>query len=66
MTLRQAFAILLSCYIYGHVITVIGALGVFVVFSAVFFKLYYGHLLRKKKKEAKEMTEPLLQAEEKV
>ena len=50
MTLRQAFAILLSCYMYGHVITVIGAIGILIVFSAVFLKIYCGHRIARKKK----------------
>ncbi|KAK3600909.1 hypothetical protein CHS0354_013286 [Potamilus streckersoni] len=40
MTLRQAFAILLSCVIYGHPVTIIGFLGVFIVFIALFLKIY--------------------------
>merc|ERR1712223_1398602 len=50
MTLRQAIAILLSCYLYGHVITVIGALGVTVVFMAMFLNIYCGYQKRKKQK----------------
>jgi len=54
MTLRQAIAILLSCYLYGHVITVIGAMGVTVVFMAMFLNIYCGFQKRKimKKKSA--------------
>lgn len=54
MTLRQAIAILLSCYLYGHVITVIGAMGVTVVFMAMFLNIYCGYQKRKimKKKSA--------------
>merc|ERR1712020_330967 len=48
MTLRQAIAILLSCYIYGHVITVIGIIGVAIVFSATFLNIYCGYHNRKK------------------
>jgi len=50
MTLRQAIAILLSCYLYGHVITVIGALGVTVVFLAMFLNIYCGYQKRKRQK----------------
>jgi len=52
MTLRQAFAILLSCYMYGHVITVIGAIGILIVFSAVFLKIYCGYRIRRMKTSA--------------
>lgn len=40
MTLRQAFAILLSCLIYGHPLTLLGIAGVFVVFIALFLRIY--------------------------
>lgn len=40
MTIRQALAIVLSCIIYGHVIRPIGILGVAVVFSGLFTKIY--------------------------
>lgn len=47
MTLRQAFAILLSCVIYGHPVTVIGMVGIVVVFIALFLRIYAN---QKKKK----------------
>lgn len=40
MTLRQAFAILLSCIIYGHPVTLIGIVGVLIVFLALFLRIY--------------------------
>ncbi|XP_029642462.1 adenosine 3'-phospho 5'-phosphosulfate transporter 1 isoform X2 [Octopus sinensis] len=40
MTLRQAFAIFLSCIIYGHPITLLGIIGVAVVFFALFLRIY--------------------------
>ncbi|XP_008395711.1 adenosine 3'-phospho 5'-phosphosulfate transporter 1 [Poecilia reticulata] len=40
MTLRQAFAILLSCFLYGHSVTVVGGFGVAVVFVALFLRVY--------------------------
>ena len=56
MTLRQAMAILLSCYIYGHVITVFGFVGIFVVFLAMFLNIYWGFKFRQTKKKEKEST----------
>jgi adenosine 3'-phospho 5'-phosphosulfate transporter B2 len=53
MTLRQAMAIILSCIKYGHPITASGVLGVLIVFSAVFLKIYYGYRLRKLKAQSK-------------
>lgn len=40
MTLRQAFAILLSCFIYSHSITWFGLLGIVIIFASIFFKTY--------------------------
>lgn len=40
MTLRQAIAILLSCFLYGHAISVVGGFGVAVVFLALFLRVY--------------------------
>ena len=40
MTLRQGFAIMLSCVIYGHPVTVLGGFGVMVVFIALFLRIY--------------------------
>nr|CAB3266234.1 adenosine 3'-phospho 5'-phosphosulfate transporter 1-like [Phallusia mammillata] len=40
MTLRQAFAILLSCLIYGHPIGFLGFIGVLIVFAALFLRIY--------------------------
>lgn len=57
MTLRQAIAILLSCYIYGHVITVIGGLGVITVFAATFLNIYCGYQMRKRKLPKRENGE---------
>ena len=51
MTLRQALAILLSCVFYNHAISLLGVLGVLVVFGAMFLKIYCGWK-RKKAKQA--------------
>uniref|UniRef100_A0A2A4J2F9 Adenosine 3'-phospho 5'-phosphosulfate transporter 1 n=1 Tax=Heliothis virescens TaxID=7102 RepID=A0A2A4J2F9_HELVI len=40
MTLRQAVSILLSCAVYGHVVSAWGALGVLLVLGAVLLRLY--------------------------
>ncbi|XP_026871487.2 adenosine 3'-phospho 5'-phosphosulfate transporter 1 isoform X2 [Electrophorus electricus] len=40
MTLRQALAILLSCFLYGHTVTIIGGLGIVLVFLALFLRVY--------------------------
>uniref|UniRef100_A0AAZ3RZZ3 Adenosine 3'-phospho 5'-phosphosulfate transporter 1 n=1 Tax=Oncorhynchus tshawytscha TaxID=74940 RepID=A0AAZ3RZZ3_ONCTS len=40
MTLRQAIAILLSCFLYGHAVTMVGGFGMAVVFLALFLRVY--------------------------
>lgn len=40
MTIRQGLAILLSCVIYGHPVTVIGMIGILIVFLALFLRIY--------------------------
>ncbi|KAJ8275373.1 hypothetical protein COCON_G00099980 [Conger conger] len=52
MTLRQAFAILLSCLVYGHAVSVVGGLGVAVVFLALFLRVYARSRMKKSKKPA--------------
>nr|XP_033795698.1 adenosine 3'-phospho 5'-phosphosulfate transporter 1 isoform X2 [Geotrypetes seraphini]XP_033795699.1 adenosine 3'-phospho 5'-phosphosulfate transporter 1 isoform X2 [Geotrypetes seraphini]XP_033795700.1 adenosine 3'-phospho 5'-phosphosulfate transporter 1 isoform X2 [Geotrypetes seraphini] len=59
MTLRQAFAILLSCLIYGHAITVVGGLGVAVVFLALFLRVYARS--RMKRRSRKSLSEGAVQ-----
>lgn len=51
MTLRQAFAILLSCLIYGHTVTVVGGLGIAVVFLALFLRVYARSRMKKRSKK---------------
>lgn len=52
MTVRQGFAILLSCIIYGHPVTIIGFIGVMLVFFALFLRIYANDRERKLKKLA--------------
>jgi hypothetical protein len=40
MTVRHCIAILLSCLIYGHLITAVGVAGVVIVFLAIFISSY--------------------------
>ncbi|XP_073666782.1 adenosine 3'-phospho 5'-phosphosulfate transporter 1 isoform X2 [Tursiops truncatus] len=51
MTLRQAFAILLSCLLYGHTVTVVGGLGVAVVFAALLLRVYARGRLKQRGKK---------------
>ncbi len=56
MTLRQAMAIILSCFIYSHPITTTGVIGVVMVFGAMFLKIYLGQRLRKMKVDKEALT----------
>jgi len=51
MTVRQGFAILLSCIIYQHSITLFGLVGIFICFTAIFIRTYHSswliHAVRK-------------------
>lgn len=49
MTVRQGFAILLSCIIYQHPVTVIGVIGIMVVFAAMFLRIHCSQLNKKQK-----------------
>ncbi|KAM9234491.1 adenosine 3'-phospho 5'-phosphosulfate transporter 1 isoform 1-T1 [Dugong dugon] len=59
MTLRQAFAILLSCLLYGHTVTVVGALGVAVVFAALLLRVYARGRLKQRGKKAVPIESPV-------
>lgn len=52
MTLRQAFAILLSCFLYGHAVTIVGGFGMAVVFLALFLRVYARSRMKKSSKRA--------------
>uniref|UniRef100_A0A3P8SNV7 Adenosine 3'-phospho 5'-phosphosulfate transporter 1 n=1 Tax=Amphiprion percula TaxID=161767 RepID=A0A3P8SNV7_AMPPE len=57
MTLRQAIAILLSCFLYGHAVTLVGGFGVAVVFLALFLRVY----ARSRMKSGRRAAQPLAQ-----
>ncbi|KAK8380437.1 hypothetical protein O3P69_016785 [Scylla paramamosain] len=46
MTIRQGLAILLSCFIYSHPVTLMGILGILLVFTAIFLRIYCSHRLK--------------------
>lgn len=52
MTLRQAVAIMLSCFIYQHSISLLGIFGVLIVFVAIFLRVYCNQRLRAIRKRA--------------
>lgn len=49
MTIRQGLAILLSCIIYSHPVTVTGAMGIVIIFIAIFARTYMNQLKKKQK-----------------
>ncbi|XP_002017462.2 adenosine 3'-phospho 5'-phosphosulfate transporter 1 [Drosophila persimilis] len=52
MTLRQAVAIMLSCFIYHHSVSALGIFGVLIVFVAIFLRVYCTQRLRAMRKRA--------------
>jgi solute carrier family 35 (adenosine 3'-phospho 5'-phosphosulfate transporter), member B2 len=46
MTVRQGFAILLSCIFYGHSVKLHGIVGVIVCFTAIFVRIFHANFLR--------------------
>ncbi|BFF89320.1 adenosine 3'-phospho 5'-phosphosulfate transporter 1 [Drosophila madeirensis] len=52
MTLRQAVAIMLSCFIYNHRVSALGIFGVLIVFVAIFLRVYCTQRLRAMRKRA--------------
>ncbi|XP_059157300.1 adenosine 3'-phospho 5'-phosphosulfate transporter 1-like [Physella acuta] len=50
MTVRQGFAILLSCIIYGHPLTSVGIMGIVILFIALFLRIYATQRQRNLKK----------------
>lgn len=49
MTVRQGLAILLSCIVYHHPVSLVGMVGIFLVFLAIFARIYLSHTQRKTK-----------------
>lgn len=41
MTIRQSFAIILSCFIYGHSMNSISIIGIIIVFISLFSQIYF-------------------------
>jgi len=57
MTVRQALAVVLSCVIYSHPLSAVGVLGVLVIFSALFLRIYCGYRLKQLKKSMPVVSE---------
>lgn len=56
MTMRQGFAILLSCLFYNHPVTWLGLVGVLIVFLALFLRIYASR--RKKLLRSQQVDSP--------
>jgi len=50
MTVRQGLAIMLSCIVYHHTVTVVGIFGIVVLFAAIFSRIYFNHLERQRQR----------------
>lgn len=57
MTLRQAIAILLSCFLYGHAVTPVGGFGIFIVFLALFLRVYARSRMKASRRSAQPMAQ---------
>ena len=53
MTLRQALAIIISCVLYSHPVSVPSLIGILVVFTAIGIRMYCGQQARKAAQAAK-------------
>ncbi|XP_037072061.1 adenosine 3'-phospho 5'-phosphosulfate transporter 1-like [Pollicipes pollicipes] len=49
MTMRQGLAILISCLLYQHAISPTGVVGILIVFSAIFFRIFSSFRLRQRR-----------------
>lgn len=59
MTTRQAIAILLSCLIYHHDISVLGTFGVVIVFLAIFLRIYCSHRIKSMRRKHEALKQRL-------
>eukprot|EP00092_Neocalanus_flemingeri_P107816 GFUD01138386.1.p1 GENE.GFUD01138386.1~~GFUD01138386.1.p1 ORF type:complete len:506 (+),score=138.74 GFUD01138386.1:120-1637(+) len=50
MTVRQVFAVVLSCILFQHALAPVAIIGIFIIFSALFLKIYCSYRLKMKKK----------------
>ena len=50
MTVRQGLAILLSCIVYHHSVTVVGIIGIVVLFAAIFARVYFNYQQKQQKR----------------
>jgi len=49
MIVRQGLAILLSCIVYHHSVTIVGIAGIIVLFTAIFARIYFNQMQKHKK-----------------
>ena len=52
MTIRQVFAVVISCIVFQHPMAPVAIIGIFIIFSALFLKIYCSYRIRMKKKTA--------------
>jgi len=62
MNLRQVISICVSYLMYGHVITILQALGLCIVFGALFYKSYLGFV----KEQASKQQAPVSQTDDSI
>eukprot|EP00088_Acartia_fossae_P033489 TRINITY_DN3427_c0_g1_i5.p1 TRINITY_DN3427_c0_g1~~TRINITY_DN3427_c0_g1_i5.p1 ORF type:complete len:441 (-),score=63.22 TRINITY_DN3427_c0_g1_i5:183-1505(-) len=50
MTIRQVFAVVLSCVFYGHAVSATSLIGIFIIFFALFLKIYCAYKIKQRRK----------------
>merc|ERR1719348_1597436 len=50
MTCRQVVSVVISCIVFQHALAPIAIIGIFIIFSALFLKIYCGYRLKMMKK----------------
>jgi len=60
MATRQLLSIIISCFLYGHTIAALSALGMLIVFSTIALRIYLNYRARNATKEvvSTTMTKP--------
>ena len=52
MTCRQVVSVIISCIVYQHSMAPVAIIGILIIFTALFLKIYCGYKLKMKKKAA--------------
>ena len=59
MTIRQGLAIVISCILYGHPVSLSGTVGIIIVFTALFLRIYCGFRTKQLKQAKATIVDPV-------